>query len=92
MLVEAVSQRGEETTVEGEGGTKGAGVAVMEKKKVDPSPGTPVLRNWKRKRKKLIINTATEIGRIPLFRRPLIPQNALLRPIQSQFHRTSTKK
>jgi hypothetical protein len=29
MLVEAVSQRGEEHAADGEGGTKGAGVAVI---------------------------------------------------------------
>jgi len=45
MLVLPVSHRGEERAAEGETGTNGAGVAVMEKKNVDPSPGTPELYN-----------------------------------------------
>ncbi len=45
-LVLLINQRGEDE-VEGEIGTKGVGVAVIENKNVLPSLGTPVLCNWK---------------------------------------------
>ena len=42
IFVVLMRQRGEEW-LEGETGTKGVGVAVMENRNVDPSPGTPEL-------------------------------------------------
>ena len=47
MFAVLMSQRGE-ARLEGEMATKGAREAVMENKNVEPSPGTPELRIYKR--------------------------------------------